>query len=107
MFKIIPPNVAFKDYNNPLMVIWNWSFFPLDMCISFTGFTSLYLYKNKNPNWRNCALISLVLVFCSGLQAISFWTIKLDFDITWWTANLYLMIYPLYFIPKILSNKLE
>ena len=53
LLKIIPIEWAFNDYNNPLMVIWNWSFFPLDMFISFCGFGSLHLYKKKNPKWKS------------------------------------------------------
>ncbi|UOE95133.1 YvaD family protein [Alkalihalobacillus sp. LMS39] len=98
-FNLIPKEWAFKDYDNPIIIAWNWSFFPLDIIISVTGLYSLYLYKKSNTKWRAYALISLVLTFCSGLQAIAFWGFSLDFDITWWAVNLYLMIYPLFFIP--------
>jgi len=53
----------------------------------------------------NYALISLVLTFCSGLQAIAFLVFRKDFDITWWAANLYLMIYPLFFIKDFIAEK--
>ncbi|USB33658.1 YvaD family protein [Paenibacillus sp. YPG26] len=97
-FHIIPTSWAFKDYNNPIIIAWNWSFFPLDILISITGLTSLYLYRQQRPAWRSVALISLVLTFCSGLQAVAFWAFSYDFDITWWLFNLYLLIYPLFFI---------
>jgi len=103
-FHIIPDSWAFKDYNNPIMIDWNWSFFPLDILISITGLTSLYLYKQNNLTWRPMALISLVLTFCSGLQAIAFWAFANDFDIYWWGFNLYLMIYPLFFLKTIIRN---
>ncbi|WP_433945205.1 YvaD family protein [Paenibacillus sp. SN-8-1] len=95
---VIPTSWAFKDYNNPIIIAWNWSFLPLDILISITGLSSLYLYRKQRAAWRSVALISLVLTFCSGLQAIAFWLISNDFDITWWLFNLYLMIYPLFFI---------
>jgi hypothetical protein len=47
------------------------------------------------------ALISLVLTFCSGLQAIAFWILRADFDLSWWIPNLFLMIYPIFFIIRI------
>ncbi|MNB98557.1 hypothetical protein D3C75_458130 [compost metagenome] len=100
-FHIIPDSMAFKDYHDPIMVNWNWSFFPLDIMISITGLSSLYLFKRNRPSWRPCALISLVLTFCSGLQAIAFWAFAMDFDMFWWSFNLYLMIYPLFFIKKV------
>ena len=99
---IIPEAYLFKDYHNSILIAWNWSFFPLDMCISFSGITSIFLYKRKNPLWARVALISLVLTFCSGLQAVSFWFLRKDFDVMWWTFNLYLLVYPLFFVKKIL-----
>jgi hypothetical protein len=105
-FKLIPEMYLFKDYSNPLTVAWNWSFFPLDILISITGFSSLYLNKVGNILWKQIALVSLVLTFCSGLQAISFWWIRLDFDISWWLPNLYLLIYPLIFIPYLLREEM-
>lgn len=34
-----------------------------------------------------------------------FWIIKSDFDLMWWVSNLYLLLYPLFFIPKLLETK--
>ncbi|ETT62247.1 YvaD family protein [Paenibacillus sp. FSL H8-0457] len=101
----IPKEYLYQDYTNELLVIWNWSFFPLDIFISVTGMYSLYLHKRRNAKWKNLALISLTLTFCSGLQAIVFWIIKSDFDLMWWVSNLYLLLYPLFFIPKLLETK--
>jgi len=101
---LIPDQFLFKDYNNPILMHWNWSFLPLDLAISATGFLSLYLLKTKGA-WKKVALISLVLTFSSGLQAISFWTLANDFDFLWWLPNLYLLIYPLFFIQKLIIEK--
>ncbi len=103
MLHIIPPEFLYNDYNNPLMVDWNWSFLPLDLFISMTGLTSIVRYNKKKHNWQKWALISLVLTFVSGLQAIAFWTIRLDFDVTWWLFNGFLLIYPLFYIPRFLK----
>jgi hypothetical protein len=59
----------------------------------------------KKKYWHQLALISLVLTFCSGLQAIAFWIIRGDFDLTWWLPNLFLLIYPLFFIPRLIVDK--
>lgn len=105
-FQTLPSEYLYSDYKNPIMVDWNWSFFPLDLCISFTGLTSYTLYRRQNPNWQKWALTSLTLTFTSGLQAIAFWAIRGDFDISWWVMNLFLIIYPLFYIPRFLeSNK--
>jgi len=95
---VIPNEYLFKDYENPILVAWNWSFLPLDLFISGTGLTSLWLWKQEDKNWKSLALISLILTFCSGLQALAFWTLRFDFDISWWIPNLFLLIYPLFFI---------
>ncbi|GKV56782.1 hypothetical protein NCCP2222_27290 [Sporosarcina sp. NCCP-2222] len=102
--KMIPLEYAYSDYTNPIMVAWNWSFFPLDMAISITGLTSIYLHRKNRPEWKPFALISLVLTFCSGLMAISYWSIRLEFDMSWWTLNLVLMLYPLFFIPRFIKG---
>ena len=66
---------------------------------------SLFVYTNRNDeSWKKWALISLVLTFTSGLQAIAFWAIRLDFNLTWWLFNGFLLIYPLFYIPKFLKK---
>ena len=107
LFLLIPQDLLFKDYANPILVSWNWSFLPLDMAISLTGLFSLYLYYRGNILWKKFGLISLVLTFCSGLQAISFWVIRYDFDLLWWIFNLYLIIYPIFFIKSLVTDILE
>lgn len=107
LFHLIPQDLLFKDHTNPILVSWNWSFLPLDLLISITGLLSLYLYYRGNELWKRISLISLVLTFCSGLQAISFWAIRLDFDLIWWIFNGYLMIYPIFFIKNLIIDNLE
>ncbi len=102
---VIPNEYLFKDYENSILIAWNWSFLPLDLFISGTGLTSLWLWKKDNNNWKSLALISLVLTFSSGLQAIAFWALRSDFDISWWVPNLFLLIYPLFFIPGFVKDR--
>jgi hypothetical protein len=103
LFKLIPPEYLFNNYNDPILVAWNWSFLPLDLLISATGLTSLWLHRRGDERWRGLAIISLVLTVCSGLQAIVFWVLRADFDLTWWLPNLYLLLYPLFFLPGLLQ----
>ena len=103
VLNLIPAQYLYNDYTNPILVDWNWSFFPLDIVVSATGLYSLYLRRLGKP-WHKLALISLVLTLCSGLQAIAFWVVHHDYDLTWWLPNLYLLIYPLFFIPKLLRG---
>jgi hypothetical protein len=50
------------------------------------------------------AAFSLALTFCAGFMAICFWAIRLDFDPSWWGAYLFLTIWPLFFLPKLVSR---
>jgi hypothetical protein len=102
---VIPKDYLFKDYDNPILMAWNWSFLPLDLFISATGLLSLYFYRRNRAEWRSLALVSLVLTFCSGLQAIAFWVIRHDFNPAWWAPNLFLLLYPLFFIPGFVLKK--
>ena len=74
---LIPDEYLYNDYTNPVLVNWNWSFFPLDILISITGLCSIYMYNKGNKKWERLALISLVLTSVSGLQAVSFWVLSL------------------------------
>ena len=102
---LIPAHLLFKDYHEPLMVTWNWSFMPLDLFISATGFMSLYRWKKDDLRWRSTAIVSLALTTASGLQAIAFWSAAGDFDPTWWAPNLFLAIYPWVFIFNLVNKK--
>jgi hypothetical protein len=104
IFHLIPPEMLFRDYTNPILVHWNWSFLPLDLAISATGLTALWLYRKQNPVWRILAIISLTLTSVSGLQAIAFWLFTQDFNVTWWLPNLFLLLYPLVFLPRLVAQ---
>ncbi len=99
---LIPAEWLYQDYTNPLMVAWNWSFAPLDLAVSITGLWSLRLWRRRDPRYARLALVSLALTSASGFQAISFWVARCDFDPLWWTPNLFLLLYPWFFIVKFL-----
>ena len=104
LLKLIPAEYLYSDYNNHMMVDWNWSFLPLDLFISFTGLMSVHQYNQSEKSWEKWALMSLVLTFTSGLQAISFWALRGDFDLTWWLFNGFLMIYPFFYLPRFIKS---
>ena len=103
-FSLIPEQYLYSDYTNPILTHWNWSFFPLDILISVTGLSSVYLHSKKSPAWKSVALISLVLTSVSGLQAVSYWTLAGESDLSWWIPNLFLLIYPLFYIPRFIRG---
>jgi hypothetical protein len=101
---LLPNEFLYKDYDNPIMVAWNLSFIPLDIMVSITGLLSIALYRRSHKAWLPLSLVSLCLTFCAGLQAISFWAIRGDFDLWWWIPNTFLMVYPLIFLPRLIQS---
>jgi len=101
---LLPRSVLFKDYDNPILQAWNWSFAPLDLLASALGFAALASARAGNPIWRGLALLSAALTFCAGFMALSFWSIRGDFDFVWWAPNAYLAAWPLIALPALLGN---
>lgn len=87
----VPPEYMYSDYQNPLIVTWNWSFFPIDVLFASVGLFSRF-GKISNYHKQMLSTVSLSLMFCAGLMAISFWVIKNEFDLFWWGINLWLII---------------
>lgn len=100
---VLPPEWMFKDYDNPILSAWNWSFLPLDLAVSATGLTTVRVAR-RGDRWQPWALASLLLTACAGLQAIAFWVLRADFDPAWWAPNLFLLLYPLAFLPGIMRD---
>lgn len=100
----IPESYLYKDYDNPMAVAWNWSFMPLDLVVSATGLVSLFLMRRNRPEAARIAIVSLSLTSASGLQAISFWAVRGDFDWVWWAPNLFLLVYPWFFLVPFLRR---
>jgi hypothetical protein len=99
----LPPDWLYSDYADPMMVIWNWSFAPLDILASVTGLWALR-QASRGKAWRGVALVSATLTFCAGFMAISFWAIGRDFDPSWWLPNLFLMAWPLIFARELFDG---
>ena len=90
----IPPEWMYSDYTNPIIVAWNWSFFPIDVLFSVTGLLALYgRFSDKTA--QGLLIVSLTLMFCAGIMAISFWAIRGEFELFWWSTNIWLMVLPL------------
>jgi hypothetical protein len=93
---LLPPEYAFKDYHDPTVVAWNWSFLPLDLAASLTGIIGVVMLRRALTSLPAMLVItvSLTLTFCAGLMAIAFWSFYRDFDPFWWVPNLALMVIP-------------
>lgn len=102
---LLPPELLYNDYNDPWMVDWNWSFLPIDLLVSLTGFAALLAARRRSPASPQLALVSLTLTSASGLMALSFWTLRHDLDPAWWLPNLFLLLYPLPFLRRLLTAR--
>ncbi|MFD9907024.1 DUF5360 family protein [Streptomyces sp. NPDC059063] len=98
LFGLIPAEYAYKDYDDPVMSDWNYSFLPLDIAASATGLASLYLSRTPTSRhfgaWCPLMLVSLTLTSTAGLQAVVFWALRGDWSMTWWVPNLTLLLFP-------------
>ena len=100
----VSPEIMYSDYDNPVVVSWNWSFFPLDVLFASTGLISRYTILNR-ANRNTLSMFSLSLMFCAGLMAISFWVIEQFFDPFWWGINLWLVVLPVFVVGLRLSQQ--
>jgi Family of unknown function (DUF5360) len=103
----IPGEYLYSDYENPLVVAWNWSFMPLDVILSLCGLAAVALHRRSVAAWKGLAIVSLSLTFCAGLMAIAFWAIRGDFDIAWWAVNAALMIWPMFYLPALIGRDIN
>ncbi len=87
----IDPSLMYSDYENPLVVAWNWSFFPIDIAFASIGLFSKYGNVIGDRKFK-LEISASVLMICAGLMTISYWIITGDFSPTWWAVNIWLII---------------
>jgi hypothetical protein len=94
----LPPSVMYKDYDDPRVIAWNWSFFPIDVLFSVTGIAAVHFSRRGNLMWRPLAILSLCLTFVAGFMAVAYWSLLAEFDPAWFLPNLGLAVWPWFFI---------
>lgn len=87
----VSPELMYSNYKNPIIVAWNWSFLPIDILFATIGLIATFVPMSKQRQ-QFLSIVSLTLMFCAGLMAISFWLLQQSFDPIWWTVNLWLML---------------
>jgi len=97
---LIPHEWVFQNYDDPNVRAWNWSFLPLDIAASITGFIGI---KGKG----NLALlvISSTLTMVAGGMALAFWGIQSFFNLGWWLPNLFLFVAGLIFLVRLVKSQ--
>ena len=86
----IDPQWMYSNYEDPMVVAWNWSFLPLDLLFALAGLVSRFAPMTAKANGV-LSVFSLSLMFCAGLMAVSFWLIQEFYDPFWWAMNLWLV----------------
>lgn len=102
---LLPAAWLYNDSTSAMMVDWNWSFLSIDLMVSLTGFLTLSTARRDPIAARSLALVSLTLTSASGLMAISFWTLRRDFDPAWWAPNAFLLLYPLPYLFALIRGR--
>jgi len=87
----LPAPLMYADYDNPIVVAWNWSFLPVDVAFALTGLAARFGSLPPPLRFR-LAIMSAVLMLCAGLMAVSYWTIRGEFSLTWWGVNIWLIV---------------
>ena len=100
----IPPDWMYANYEQPDVIAWNWSFLPMDLAFSFFGLRAVAAARRDDPAWRPFAIVSLTLTMAAGGMAVSYWAILMEFDPSWFLANLLLVIWPLFFMRRLISD---
>ena len=96
---LFPPAYLFKDYDDSVIQAWNWSFLPLAMLIVASGWGAVMCEVRGNAGAAaRLTLVSLSLTFCAGLQSLAFWTLRGDFEMSWWAPNLFFMASAAYYL---------
>ena len=87
----IDPALMYSDYENPLVIAWNWSFFPIDIAFALIGLSARFARVSGALKFK-LEIIAAVLMLCAGLMAISFWIVTADFEPMWWGMNIWLVL---------------
>jgi hypothetical protein len=101
----IPPEWMYANYDRPDVIAWNWSFLPMDLAFSFFGLKAVAAARRGDRVWRSYAIVSLTLTMAAGGMAVSYWAILREFDPSWFLANLALVVWPLFFMRRLLVGE--
>ena len=93
--KALPPNQMYASYDVPAVAAWNWSFLPLDVLASITGFLAARALHLGRTSAQVLLPTSLTLTSTAGGMALAFWAITGDFELSWWLPNAYLLLFPI------------
>lgn len=97
----VPDAFLFSGYHDRHLVAWNWSFLPLDLAATAFGAWAI-LASRRQGEWRTLAAVSLALWSTAGGMAVAYWTLMAEFDLSWFLPNLFVFVWPLFFLPGLI-----
>ena len=100
----IPPDWMYANYDQRDVIAWNWSFLPMDLAFAWFGLRAVAAARRGDPVWRPYAIVSLTLTMAAGGMAVSYWALLREFDPVWFLSNLLLVIWPLFFMRRLLTG---
>lgn len=97
---LIPREWVFRNYDDPNVKAWNWSFLPLDIAASITGFLGI-----KDNGNRDLLIVSTTLTIVAGGMALAFWSMQGFFNLGWWLPNIFLFTSGLIILSRLINSR--
>lgn len=91
----LPPEAMFEEYTDPRVAAWNWSFLPLDIAASLTGFAAVRVMRREQPAAPALLSLSLALTATAGGMGAIYFALRGQFDPSWILPNVALLLFPL------------
>ena len=76
----------------------------MDLAFSFFGLRAVAAGRRGDPLWLPYSIVSLTLTMAAGGMAISYWVLLREFNPSWFLTNLALMIWPLFFMTRLVRD---
>ncbi|ADD44883.1 DUF5360 family protein [Stackebrandtia nassauensis] len=95
---------AIPPYPRQILIDWNWSYLVLDLLASLSGLAALLALRRGVAHARTLMVVSLALTHAAGLTALNFWVLRGEFDLMWWIPNLWLALFPIAAIGRLMRS---
>jgi len=99
----VPARLMFVEYADPRVQAWNWSFLPLDLAASLTGFAAASSVRRGGAQASARLALSLGLTATAGGMAIAYWLMRGQFDLGWLVPNAFLLLFPLPLLRRLVA----
>lgn len=102
--RLLPPEAMFAEYDDPRVAAWNWTFLPLDLAASATGFAAVAALRAGSPAAPARLAVSLALTATAGGAAVAYWALRGQWDPWWMLPNLLLLVVPLPMLARLVRS---